>query len=107
MKYYISATPGPMPPTPDQFDTAIDWLSAKVDDGTFDCVFGFIEGGGFGVANVNSHLEALELMAQYPLFGLVTWDVRPLLEFNEGLDTIRAELEKAQAAMAGAAAGAD
>ena len=23
-------------------------------------------------------------MAEYPLFGLVTWDVRPLLDFKEG-----------------------
>ena len=44
MKYYISATPGPMPPTPEQFDEAIAWLERKVDDGTFDCVFGFLEG---------------------------------------------------------------
>ena len=46
MKYYISATPGPMPPTPEQFDAAIEWLEEKLDDDTFDCVFGFVEGGG-------------------------------------------------------------
>lgn len=40
MKYLISATPGPMPPTPEQFDAAIEWLEGKVDDGTFDCVYG-------------------------------------------------------------------
>jgi hypothetical protein len=40
-------------------------------------------------------------MADYPLFGLVTWDVRPLLEFKEGIDTIRAKLAEAQTAMAG------
>jgi hypothetical protein len=53
------------------------------------------------VANVGSHREALDLMAEYPLFGLVTWDVRPLLEFREGTDTVRAKLAEAQAAMAG------
>jgi hypothetical protein len=101
MKYYVSATPGPMPPTPEQFDQAIAWLERKVDDGTFDCVFGFLEGGGFGVSNVGSHREVLDLMADYPLFGLVTWDVRPVLDFKEGIDTIRAKLVEAQAAMAG------
>jgi hypothetical protein len=40
-------------------------------------------------------------MADYPLFGLVSWDVRPLLEFKEGIDTVRAKLAEAQAAMAG------
>ena len=101
MKYFVSATPGPMPPTPDQFDTSIDWLQAKLDDGRFDCIYGFVEGGGFSVTNAESHQDALELMADYPLFGLVNWEVRPLLEFGEGLDTIRAKLAEAQAAMAG------
>lgn len=40
-------------------------------------------------------------MADYPLFGMVTWEVRPLLEFKEGLDTVRAKLAEAHAAMAG------
>jgi hypothetical protein len=100
MKYLISATPGPMPPTPEQLDAAIEWLEAKLDDGTFDCVYGFLEGGGFGITNADSHRAALDVMADYPLFGMVTWDVRPLLEFKEGLDTVRAKLAEAQAAMA-------
>ena len=102
MKYYISASPGPMPPSPEQFDAALDWLDGKISDGTFDSVYGFLEGGGFAVANVNSHREALDVMAEYPLFGMVTWDVRPLLEFREGTDVVRAKLAEAQAAMAGA-----
>lgn len=101
MKYMIIANPGPMPPTPEQFDAAMSWLEDKVDEGTFDCVFGFLEGGGFSVTNAGSHREALELMADYPLFGLVSWEVRPVLEFKEGIDTIREKLAEAQAAMAG------
>ena len=101
MKYYVSATPGPMPPTPEQFDAAISWLEDRVNDGTFDCVFGFLEGGGFSVTNADSHRDLLDTMADYPLFGLVTFDVRPLLEFKEGTDTIRAKLAEAQAAVAG------
>jgi hypothetical protein len=103
VKYMISATPGPMPPSPEQFDAALDWLDGKVNDGTFDCVYGFLEGGGFSVTNVASHREALDVMADYPLFGMVTWEIRPLLEFREGTDVIRAKLAEAQAAMAGAA----
>ena len=102
MKYMISATPGPMPPSPEQFDAALEWLDGKVADGTFDCVYGFLEGGGFSVSNVGSHREALDLMADYPLFGMVTWEVRPLLEFRDGTDLVRQKLVEAQAAMAGA-----
>jgi hypothetical protein len=101
MKYYVSATPGPMPPTPEMFDDAMAWLDGKVDDGTFDCIFGFLEGGGFSVANADSHREVLDMMADYPLFGLNNWEVRPLLEFKDGIDTIRGKLAEAQAAMAG------
>ena len=101
MKYFVSATPGPMPPAPEQLDAALDWLEGKLNDGTFDCVFGHLEGGGFSVVNVDSHSDAMELMADYPLFGLVTWEVRPLLEFREGTDTVRAKLVEAQRAMGG------
>lgn len=100
MKYYVAATPGPMPPAPEQFDAAIAWLEGKIDDGTFDCVYGFLEGGGFSIANAGSHREVLDVMAEYPLFGLVTFEVRPLLEFKEGTDAIRAKLAEAQEAMA-------
>jgi hypothetical protein len=53
------------------------------------------------VSNADSHADALELMADYPLFGLVSWEVRPLLDFKEGAGTIRAKLVEAQAAMGG------
>ena len=51
--------------------------------------------------NAGSNREVLDLMTDYPLFGLVTWDVRPVLDFKEGIDKIRAKLAEAQAAMAG------
>ena len=100
MKYFVSATPGPMPPASEQFDAATSWLEGKVNDGTFDCIFGFMEGGGFSIVNADSHHDVLELMLEYPLYGLVTWTVRPLLEFKEGIDDVRAKLVEAQAAMA-------
>ena len=101
MKYYVSPTPGPMPPAPEMFDAGLNWVEGKVSDGTFDCVYGFMEGGGFAVVNADSHRAVLDLMTEYPLFGMVSWDVRPLLDFREGADTIRAKLVEAQAAMAG------
>jgi hypothetical protein len=101
MKYCVTARPGVMPPSPEQFDAALDWLQTRIDDGTFDCLYGFLEGGGFSVANVGSHGEALELMTEYPLYGMVEWDIRPVLEFREGTDTIRAKLVEAQALVGG------
>ena len=100
MKYFVAAKPGPMPPTPEQFDAAMAWLEGKLDDGTFDCLYGFMEGGGFSITNAHSHGEVLDMMAAYPLFGQVSFEVRPLLEFKEGIETIRAKLVEAQEAMA-------
>jgi hypothetical protein len=99
MKYLVSATPGPLPPSPEQFDAALEWLQGKLDDRTFDCLYGFLEGGGFSVTNAESNREVLELMADYPLYGMVTFEIRPLLEFREGDDIVRGKLAEAQAAM--------
>jgi hypothetical protein len=101
MKYLVSATPGPMPPAPEQFDAALAWLDGKLADGTFDCLYGFLEGGGCSVVNADSHRDVLDLMADYPIYGLVTWEVRPLLDFRDGTDLVRAKLVEAQAAMRG------
>jgi len=101
MKYLVEATPGPLPPSPEQFDTAIEWIEARLADGTFDCVFGYLEGGGIAVTNAADNAALLKLMTEYPLFGLVQWDVKPLLEFREGDELLRAKLAEAQAAMAG------
>lgn len=101
MKYYVSPTPGPMPPPPELFEAGMTWIDGKLEDGTFDCVYGFIDGGGFSVANVDSHKEVLELMADYPLYGFMSWEVKPLFAFREGTDVVMAKLREAQAAMGG------
>jgi hypothetical protein len=101
MKYFVSATPGPMPPPPELFDAAMAWLQAKQDDGTFDCVYGYVDGGGFSIANASSHSEVFRLMADFPLYGLSEWTVQPLLAFGEEQATVRAKLVEAQAAMGG------
>ncbi|HEY1853388.1 MAG TPA: hypothetical protein VGG40_02270 [Solirubrobacterales bacterium] len=99
MKFLVTAKPGPLPPSPEQFDAATAWIQGKLDDGSFDCVYGYLEGGGIAVTNADSHLDALKQMTEYPLFGLVQWDVRPLLDFGEGEDLVRGKLAEAQAAM--------
>ena len=104
MKYMCTARPGPLPPSPEQFDAALEWLQGELDDGTLDCLYGFLEGGGVAIANADSHTQALEQMTEYPLYGLVTWEVTPLLAFGEGDQIIRAKLAEAQAAMGGATA---
>jgi hypothetical protein len=54
-------------------DASMEWIDGKLKGGTCDCVYGVIEGGGFSVAKVDCHMEVLELMADYPLYGFMTW----------------------------------
>jgi hypothetical protein len=79
MRCCETARPAASPPSPEQFDAALDRLCARLDDGNFNCLYGFLEGGGFGVANVGSHDEVLDLMTEYPLYESVEWEVRPVL----------------------------
>ncbi len=102
MKYMVITTPRPLPPPPEMFDAAMAWIEDKLDDGTFDCVYGYLTGGGFSVTNADSHHDAFEIMADYPMFGMVDWEIRPLLEFGgTEQETIRGKLVEAQAALAG------
>ncbi|HEY2054816.1 MAG TPA: hypothetical protein VGH14_12865 [Solirubrobacterales bacterium] len=34
MKYMCIARPGPLPPSPEQFDATFEWLQGQLDDGT-------------------------------------------------------------------------
>jgi hypothetical protein len=86
---------------PEQFDGAINWLEGKVDDGTFDCIYGFMEGGRFQRRQRRFAPRGARPDGGLSAVRLVSWDVRPLLEFKEGVDTLRAKLVEAQAAMAG------
>ena len=101
VKYFISAAPGPMPPTPELFDEALAWLEGKVDDGTFDCIFGFLEGGGSSVAT------PIPIARSWTDGGLSAVRTQHLgcasvARARTGKRHVRAKLAEAQAAMAGA-----
>ncbi len=52
-----------------------------LEDGTIDCVYGFVEGnGGFAIVNANSHEDAQAILLQYPLLMLYDWDVKPICD---------------------------
>ncbi len=40
-------------------------------------------------------------MAEHPLYGFISWEVKPLFAFKERIDVVRAKLVEAQAAMGG------
>ena len=90
MKFVIWTTPrGNLPPEAAEplFQAAKQWLADKKNDGTIDVTHGFPEGGGLSIANASSHEELMSTIRAFPLFPFVDWDIRPLVDINESMDS--------------------
>jgi len=99
MKFLTIARPGPMPPPADVVRAAQQWLRERRDDGTFECVYGFVEGGGLGVGNADSVERQMDLMLEYPLAPFVQYEVHPLVEPDDGFERLLAMLDRVAAQM--------
>ena len=82
MKFLVTVTPrqvAPMPPgaIAEVLSAQRDWLTQKLEDGTLDCAYGFIGGGGVGIANADSIEEMHALLVQSPGFPIGDNEVRP------------------------------
>ncbi len=89
MKFLLLATES-SPAPPDShlalYQASKDWVKEKLSDKTLDCAYGFVQGLGFAIANANSHEELLELLQAYPLYGFITFDIKPLVNFVWALE---------------------
>lgn len=95
MKFLTIVRPGPMPPPADLIRESQDWITEKLDDGTFECVYSFLEGGGFSVGTAGSFEEQMDLMQDYPMAPLVQYEVHPLVEIEEGFVRALTMVERA------------
>jgi hypothetical protein len=103
MKYLVTVKPGPMPPPLEMVRAAREWIDEKRDDGTFEAVYAFPEGGGMSISDHDSHEELMETLLDYPLSPFVEYDVRAMVDLDVALDRFEAFAEKMAAQMAGAA----
>ena len=90
MKFAITTTPlGNLPPEMAEplFQAAKAWLADRKNDGTIDVTHGFPEGGGLSIANAGSHEELMNTIRGFPLFPFIRWDIRPLVDINESMDS--------------------
>lgn len=102
MKFLVTVTPGPMPPPPELVHAARDWLQAKVDDGTFECVYAFPEGGGFSIGQNDSHEQLMDQLMDYPLSPFVDYEVHALVELDAAFDRFIPFVERMSERMAAA-----
>jgi hypothetical protein len=101
MKFLITVRPGPMPPPPELFRSAREWIQAKLDDGTFECVYAFPEGGGCSIGENDSHEQLMEELLDYPLSPFMEYEVRPLVDMDAAFDRAIPYIERVSAQLAG------
>jgi hypothetical protein len=101
MKYLVTVTPGPTPPSLEAVRAAQEWIQEKVDDGTFECVYAFPQGGGCSIGENDSAEQLMEQLMDYPLSPFVDYDVKPLVELDAAFERFIPFVEKASAQMAG------
>jgi hypothetical protein len=103
MKFLVTVRPGPMPPPVDQVRQARDWLQARVDDGTFECVYAFPEGGGCSIGDNDSAEQLMDELMEYPLSPFVQYEVHPLVPMDAAFERFVPYIERMSAQLAGQA----
>jgi hypothetical protein len=91
MKFLTIVKPGPAPPPVDLIRSAEEWVDGKLSDGTFECSYAFVDGGGFSVGEADSLEQLMDDLLDYPLAPFVDYDVRALVgtdhAFQRFIDT--------------------
>lgn len=78
-----------------------EWFEEHLSDGTFDCVYGYPQGGGgVGIVNAGTTEELNELLTGSPLFPIADFEVRALTDVTVALENGARALERVSAATA-------
>jgi|EndMetStandDraft_5_1072996.scaffolds.fasta_scaffold265043_1 hypothetical protein len=100
MKYLVIGKPGPMPPPVELVRSAQGWLQARLDDGTFECVYAYPEGGGLSIGEYESAEQLMEELIDYPLSPFVDYEVHSLVDMDAGFERLIPFIEKMSAQLA-------
>lgn len=97
MKYLVTAQPSRLmsreQPLP-LYKAAREWVTARLADGTLDLHYTFPGGGAIGSANVGSHEVLSDLIAGYPVYAYIDWEVRPPSDWSHTYDTMIERLQQ-------------
>jgi hypothetical protein len=71
------------------------WHEQKIEDGTIDCLYNVIEGGGFSIQNHESAEDAYNSLFDYPGYILYDWEIKPLVDNKQIMDKSISRIEMA------------
>lgn len=80
----------------DLLKAAKEFINTKMADGSLDCVYQTISkipGAAIAIANAESHEQLLSDLMAYPLFTLLKWKIKPLVDAIKLFDISIAALE--------------
>lgn len=71
------------------------WVNARLADGTLESAYSFPAGGGFFIANADSHEDLMKMLVEFPLRPLSDFEVHVISDFNRSTDIVIAALKTA------------
>jgi hypothetical protein len=104
MKFLVLITRRPNPAIPPQAAAAAlsatrEWLGQRRGDGTFECAYGFVTGGGCAIAEVESHEALNKLLLDAPASMISDYEVEALGDADVQLGNAISALERAASMM--------
>lgn len=65
------------------FQAAHAWNKARLEDGSIDCVYGFVDGrGGASIVNADSHEHLLRMIRSSPMYHYMDYEIQALCDLE-------------------------
>ena len=96
MKFLVIRKPragAPIQPTSQMIRAQKEVVLGTVKRGEADCAYAFVGGGGFSIQNANSAEDLNQRIFGSPLGLFYDFEVRPLADYSQFMDTVAQVLE--------------
>jgi hypothetical protein len=92
VKFLVTCCPVPTPPPPGRsvplLRAAMEWIEARLADGSVEATYLFPNRGGIAIMEAESRAALMEMLVEYPAYSLYTWEVQILADWRTGLENV-------------------
>ncbi|HEX4499504.1 MAG TPA: hypothetical protein VIE43_27780 [Thermoanaerobaculia bacterium] len=92
VKFLVTCRPVPTPPPAGRsvplLRAAMEWIEARLADGSVETTYLFPNRGGIAIMEAESRAALMELLVEYPAYSLYTWEVQILADWRTGLENV-------------------